>query len=613
MDWKRTKVIENFEYPFGGPEYITHPTRNYTTLFKTQRLHHRENERTRKERMEETIKSIKQTQKLKIKPKQSEMNLTCQICSEQTQSNSQMIVCECCETQMCSKCLKKRKYKFKDGNELEIPLCLWCEKMFDLVASNLRLKTAIVKEKEHKNMKTHAFIIDKCRTFAREMIYLDLLIAAIFSKEKRSVTELADCTKQLRKTENCQKEILQMDNFIKSLTEFQQRSDETIKKNIIRAFRFFNNSIVMKAFSDFDKYQEMINKQLYYELVPEIIHVDSIIVSECGGITKLLMDRIKPMDIIVDGKKTTYEVDGNYIYISIPPKPKEKVTETIDLKMYFNKKEITVSFPLLYVAKQMCEVVNDNESEGSENSGSSGKRIKVFEIDSVDDDEDFLSIGSSTASETISQIDSSSQSYEVSIPEENGNELYDSINPPSMYQKNNQQIQFLSHNSECSSASSDTIVQSNQFDSIDISESETNDQIVSNSSTVQLYTFGNGNALPIIEDYCPGIIDIEKMEKNIKQMSSKCPTVRAVRALIQEIQPEQITIGQNKKVCITGQGFGKCPKAYIGGKEIVMYEKREDNIIVGLTPIFTQAGVFDLTVENDKGKKTTLVGKMVVV
>ena len=177
-----------------------------------------------------------------------------------------------------------------------------------------------------------------------------------------------------------------MDIFIKGLGEQKRKSDETIKLNMIKAFKIFKNTIVMDAFTDFEKYQQMISKQLYLEVIPEIIYVNSIIISEDGGETMLIMDRIKPMTVLVDGKRGSYRVDGNYVFVSIPPKPKKKKDDTISLQMYFNKKEIRVPFPLIYVSRSVFEAnrmeILKEYSKSSDSSYSPGNKIKSFEFES---------------------------------------------------------------------------------------------------------------------------------------------------------------------------------------------------------------------------------------
>ena len=71
--------------------------------------------------------------------------------------------------------------------------------------------------------------------------------------------------------------------------------------------------------------------------------------------------------------------------------------------------------------------------------------------------------------------------------------------------------------------------------------------------------------------------------------------------IIDKIDPLIASIGEEVKITITGNRFGKNSIVIIGNIQVTKYEKNENNEIICWTPSFEEEGFYDVIVKNEFG------------
>ena len=407
MKRRKQKLIEREEYPFCQPIGIELPKRKLQKQFEIERKNYRKAEESRKTILLKMITEISKTQKLRqIELNSSTTNssknssktfgksafekmgkvFTFEKCNEcGKESNSLTFkICQSCENKICQSCVFKQPFELNNKTIIDIPLCNYCHKMFWKVNQIIKFKQFVKIANEHQNVTLKQTIQGNCISFAEELLTLDLFICLALSKQPPDKEEMINCNNQLIIVQAKQRKVFQIDQMIKTCQQCQLHSDETIRLNIIRAFKIFLSSVVYKSLNDISHYEKIINKHIGIESVPEVLDIEPTVLPPSGGQLKLLITDTNDVQMKVNGKEYIFVVENDFVVVDIPPMEHSR---KIDLQLFYKENEIPLKFEIEYlidsnsIQENEIIVLNDNnEIENEDNQFTERKELNELQI-----------------------------------------------------------------------------------------------------------------------------------------------------------------------------------------------------------------------------------------
>ena len=415
MKKQRTKLIEQHEYPYCLSLSTHLPIKKHTHLFIDQRNAIQMNERKRRLKIQEMIFNLNRTQKAKVhlltQSRISSFFRTdkCSQCSSIIVSSAFLWKCESCDSKLCSSCVKKKNVELNNKTSIQIPLCPYCEKLMNQITEHMNFLKVKDDAKEHQIVSFHNNIIEKCISFAEELMTVDILIALAMATQPPEMIELERCDEQLIIVREKQRKILELEEFIDIFPKQQYKSDEIIKANIIRAFHLFKKTIVSNSLKDVTKYENLINGYMEKEFLPQILYANPLVVLPTGGEVRFIVNATNKMKVVVNGEIVKHKVHGNELIIPIGENKKNDMF--VDLQLFWDGKQVPIDFEIIYlrnvdVNSQLHQKLTEKMSRKPSKREIIGKNTRIAIVTIEDDDFD------------EEDYDSSSESYSSSYESE---------------------------------------------------------------------------------------------------------------------------------------------------------------------------------------------------